>query len=168
MQQPPLLPEEALLRVLRVSRANGMSVALVSGLFAVLAATSGDYVGAIAGLVVAGAGAMEVHGGTLLNHYDLRGSRWLVSSQAVCLLGILVYCAVRLVFVQIPPLPEEVNALIAADARQLGMTSEEFVRKTYVAGFILIAVLSVFYQGGMAIYYLRRKRSVAQAILRDA
>ena len=58
--------------------------------------------------------------------------------------------------------------LIAADARQLGMTSEEFVRKTYVAGFILIAVLSVFYQGGMAIYYLRRKRSVAQAILRDA
>ena len=111
---------------------------------------------------------MEVHGGTLLNHYDLRGSRWLVSSQAVCLLGILVYCAVRLVFVQIPPLPEEVNALIAADARQLGMTSEEFVRKTYVAGFILIAVLSVFYQGGMAIYYLRRKRSVAQAILRDA
>lgn len=164
MQQPPLLPEETLIRVLRVSRVNGMSVLMAASIFALLAAVGGDYVGAIAGLVIAGAGAMEVHGGTLLHHYHPRGANWLVSSQLVCLLGILAYCAVRLVFVQLPVVPPWAKEMIAMDADQYGVTPEQFVLNMYRLTFLLLAVLSTVYQGRLAVYYGRRRRAIAQAL----
>ena len=38
MQQPPLLPEETLARVLRLARFDGMSVLVLGGMFALIAA----------------------------------------------------------------------------------------------------------------------------------
>jgi hypothetical protein len=164
MQQPPLLPEEALNRVLRTSRLNGLSVLIASAFFALVSALAKDGMGAVAGLVVAGSGAMEVHGGSLLLAGDRRGVRWLLWSQAVCLVGILVYCAVRLFVVQIPPLPDEMKPLIEFDAKKLGLTAEEFVLKSYRLGIFLVAGLSLLYQGGMAFYYARRRASVMRAL----
>lgn len=161
---PPLLPEEVLARVLRMARMNGMSMMLLAGFFALLSAMGGDFVGAIAGLVVAGAGAMEVHGGTLLAHYDTRGTKWLVGAELVAWVGILVYCAVRLLHVQLPPMPEEVVAMIEFDARQLGISKEEFILKSYQLGFVLVAVGSTAYQGGMVLYYLLRQAAVVRAL----
>ncbi len=167
MQQPPLLPEETLARVLRAARFNGMSVMLISGLFALISAGTKDHIGAVAGLVVAGAGAMETHGGAILAQGYFRGMRWLVWSQLVCLGGILVYCAVRLSLGTAPPLPEDLRPAIAADAAQLGMTAEELILRSYHLGLYLIATLSVIYQGGMAIYYSRRQAAVGQALETD-
>jgi hypothetical protein len=164
MAQPPLLPEEALMRVVRTSRLNGLSVVLAAAVFALLSATHGDFQGAIVGLVVAGAGAMEVHGGTLLAHRDRRGMGWLINSQLVCLGGILVYCTVWLKHPVIPPLPEWAEQVIATDARQLGVSVERLTSQLYVSSIVLLAVLSTIYQGSMAIYYARRKRTVWRAL----
>lgn len=164
MQQPPLLPEETLARVLRAARFNGMSVMVVSGIFALISAVAKDPVGAVAGLVVAGAGAMEVHGGSVLDHGYVRGMRWLVWSQLLCLGAILAYCGVRYAMGTTPPLPEELRPAITADAEQLGMTAEELILRSYRLGLFLVATLSLIYQGGMAIYYLRRQAPVAQAL----
>ena len=144
-----------------------MSILLASSLFALLSALGGDFVGAIAGLVVAGAGAMEVHGGTLLHHYDARGANWLVSSQLVCLVGILAYCAVRLIFVQIPPIPPSMKPLIDMNAQQYGVSTDRFLLKIYQVTFLLLAVLSVLYQGRVAIFYARHRRAVTQAVHSD-
>ena len=57
MQQPPLLPAETLVRVLRLAKFDGLSVLLIAGVFALLAATAGDFSGALVGLLAAGAGA---------------------------------------------------------------------------------------------------------------
>jgi len=55
MKAPPLLPEETLLRVLRVARLDGLSVLVIAGVFALISALAGDGVGAVVGLLVAGA-----------------------------------------------------------------------------------------------------------------
>lgn len=141
-----------------------MSVLLVAAFFALLSALVGDFVGAIAGLVIAGSGAMEVHGGTLLNHYDVRGANWLISSQLVCLAGILVYCAVRLFFAPMPPMPDDAKAMLAMSAQQWHTTAERLWVASYQGGLMLFAVLSTAYQGGLAIYYARRRRALAQAV----
>ncbi len=165
---PPLLPQEVLARVLRVARVNGMGIMMVAAFCAVVSAMSHDFVGAAAGLIIAGAGAMELHGGTLLQHYEPRGINWLINSELVALLGILAYCAVRLTHPQLPPIPDEMKQVIALDAQQLGMTSEQFVLMSYRLGLELFAVLSGCYQGGVAFYYARRRRAVITAVETEA
>src|SRR3954468_14773234 len=66
MQQPPLLPIETLTRVHRVARFDGLSVVLIASIGAIFAAIGKDQTGAFIGLLVAGAGAMELHGASML------------------------------------------------------------------------------------------------------
>ena len=95
MKAPPLLPEETLIRVLRVARLDGLSVLVISGVFALVSALAGDGLGAVVGLLVAGAGAVELHGATLLEHGEPRGIDWLTGSQGFLLATIALYCALR-------------------------------------------------------------------------
>jgi hypothetical protein len=160
---PPLLPEEVLLRVLRLARLDGMSLLLVAGAFALLSALAHDFVGASVGLLVAGGGALELHGHSLLQHHEARGINWLVGSQLVALVSILVYCAVRLTHVELPPIPDEIRSLLELDARQVGMSLDRFVLVSYRLAYETVAVVSILYQGGMTVYYLRRRSAVQRA-----
>src|SRR5678816_1370684 len=89
MQQPPLLPEETLARVLRLARFDGMGALVLGGMFALFAAAARDFPFAAIGLLAAGAGAVELHGAALLRQGDRRGMQWLVASQPYLLLVIL-------------------------------------------------------------------------------
>src|SRR5262249_17978142 len=100
---PPLLPQETLLRVLRVARFDGTGALILGGTFALMMASEHDFPFAAIGLLAAGAGAIELHGAALLKQGESRGMSWLVASQPYLLLVILAYCALRLWFVQIPP-----------------------------------------------------------------
>jgi hypothetical protein len=73
MQQPPLLPEHVLARVTTVAHRNGLSVLLIASIAAVLEASRGSVFTAVVGVLAAGAGAMEVHGASLLRHGSKRG-----------------------------------------------------------------------------------------------
>jgi hypothetical protein len=166
MPRPPLLPAEALRRVLRLARLDGLSVLSVAGAFALASAVAHDQGGTVIGLLVAGAGAVELHGASLLRHGDAQGTRWLVSSQLLLLVLILGYVALRLSHIDIdlirPLLTAEQRAVIA----QRGLTVDDFLRTVYVAGYALVGIATLFYQGGMAVYYLCRRAAVAAA-LRD-
>jgi hypothetical protein len=161
---PPLLPEEILQRVLRLARTDGWSVLLIAGLLALVAASAGDYTGAITGLLIAGAGAVELHGESLIRHGYSRGMNWLVGSQIYLMLVVFVYCAVRLVHVAIPSIPDNLMPVLELNAQQWKMTVPEFLLTFYRLSIGLLAFLTFFYQGGMAIYYFRRRSVVAQAL----
>ena len=64
--QPPLLPDEVFMRVYRLARRDGFSVLIIASVFALFAAIMGDMSGALIGLSVAGAGALELQGCHLL------------------------------------------------------------------------------------------------------
>jgi len=141
-----------------------MGVLVIAGTFALISALAGDFLGAIIGLLVAGAGAIELHGETLLLHGEVRGMNWLLGSQFTLLVCILSYCALRLVHVSLPPVPAEVAPVLESTAQQLGMTVEAYMLFVYRLVFRLVAGLTVLYQGGMMLYYWRRRRAVARAL----
>ena len=163
-KQPPLLPEETLIRVLRIARLDGMSVAVIAGVFALLSALAGDAIGAIVGLLVAGAGAIELHGATLLRHGETRGIDWLVSSQVFLLVTMLGYCGLRLLHPAVEPLLATVTDEMRASLETIGWTTDQFVHLVYRTTYLAVAVVTFIYQGGMALYYLRRRGPIARAL----
>ena len=164
MKAPPLLPEETLLRVLRIARLDGLSVLVIAGLFALISALAGDGIGAVVGLLVAGAGAVELHGATLIEHSEPRGMNWLVGSQLFLLATIIGYCALRLVHPALGPLMAAVTDDMKTSLDTAGWTPEKFVGFVYNTTYYAVAIVTFFYQGGMALYYLRRREAVARAL----
>lgn len=164
MPQPPLLPLETLARVLRLARIDGMGVVVFAGLYALLAAASGDTTGAVIGLLGAGAGALELHGAGLLRHGESRGMSWLIASQPFLLAVIFAYCLYRWTHFVIPPLPDELRPMITLSAQQWGMSLEEYFQFVNRLTSLLLAIVSTVYQGGMTVYYLRRRHAVARAL----
>lgn len=164
MQPPPFLPDETLLRVLRVARFDGLGVLVLGTVFAVMAAGSGDPPFAVIGLLAAGAGAMELHGIALLREGAHRGMNWLVGSQPFLLLVIWCYCGLRIVHFEMPPLPEGMGELATLNARQWGMSVEDYFRLLNSITVGVLAVVALVYQGAMTIYYWRRREPVGRAL----
>ena len=164
MRQPPLLPEETLARVLRLARFDGTGALVLGGGFALVAATARDIPFAVIGLLAAGAGAIELHGLGLLRQGESRGMGWLVASQPLLLLVILGYCALRLWFVAIPPVPEAFHGVFAASAQQWGLTIEQYQQVLNRITVGAVAFVSILFQGGMMLYYLRRRDAVHRAL----
>jgi hypothetical protein len=168
MPQPPLLPQETFVRVLRLARFDGMGALVLGAIFALVAAAARAVPFAAIGLLAAGAGAVELHGVALLERGERRGMNWLVASQPYLLFVILSYCALRLWFIDIPPVPEAFQSVFAESARKVGMTVEEYQHTLNRIMALALATAAVGFQGGMLLYYLRRRRPVLQAIAAEA
>ncbi len=164
MQLPPLLPEETLIRVMRLARLDGTSVLALGGVFSLLAATSHEVPLAAVGLLAAGAGAIELHGVSLLRSGEARGMNWLIASQPFLLLVLWTYCGLRLAHFEMPELPGGTAELAAVSAAQWQLTVEEYLRRLNAITVGIVALVGLAYQGGMTLYYWRRREPVAQAL----
>lgn len=164
MQQPPLLPEETLARVLRLARFDGTGALLLGGMFALSAAMSGERAFAVIGLLGAAAGAIELHGGELLKQGYVRGMNWLIASQPFLLLVIFAYCGLRLWYFELPPVPESFQGIFAASAQQWNMTVPEYQEALNRLTVLAVATVGVGFQGWMTFYYLRRRHAVIRAL----
>ena len=163
----PTPAQKAYARVVRIARLNGWSVVIVAGLGALLALALGDWLSVGIGLLIAGAGAMEIHGGRRLQRRDPDGMKWLVRSQMTLLALILAYCASRLgsfddqtVFGNLTP---DMEAML----KEAGINRAEImpmVRTMFYALYGSFAVVTIFYQGGMALYYRGKIALVTEAI----
>ena len=162
--QPPLLPAEALARVLRLARMDGTSVLMVATFFALTSAAMGDFWGAVIWLLVAGAGAVELHGGTLLRDAEPRGLNWLIASQFLLLLVVLGYCALRLVHFDLAPIREALTDEMRASLREANYGEEDFLRVVYVTTYVVMGALTLLYTGAMAFYFFRRRAAVTAAL----
>ena len=172
MQQPPLLPEAALHRVIVIARRNGLSVVLIASIAALLEAAQGHAATAVAAVLAAGTGAMEMHGATLLRHGVKRGMSWLVRAELLLLAVIWVYCAVRLLHPDLTQVRAEFHASLELplmrqrweEAKQLGLTEETYLNAVYQLTYVALALVTLIYQGGMTLYYLRRYATVEAAL----
>lgn len=161
---PPLLPDETYDRVVRVANVDGLSVLAIAGMFALAAASVRDVQGTVVGLLVAAAGAVELHGLGLLRSGDGRGMRWLIASQPYLMIVLLGYCAWRLAVPEIPPLPQELMPVFRRGAEQFGQSVQDYVATLHKITYAVVAAVTVLYQGGMTLYYVRRRRAVVAAV----
>jgi hypothetical protein len=90
--------------------------------------------------------------------------RWLVASQPFLLLIIWCYCGLRLTHFELPPLPEGLGELAALSAAQWNLSVAEYFRLLNAITVAVLAVVALGYQGGMTVYYWRRRQPVAQAL----
>jgi hypothetical protein len=162
--KPPPLPSEVLDRVLRVARVDGTSILGISGAFALLSAAAHDAGGALVGLAVAAAGALELHGAALLRAARVDGLRWLVSSHLYLMTLILGYVAFRLSHLDITELREQVTPDVSAQIQQLNMTVDQFLYLMLRCTFIAVGAATLLYQPAMMVYYLRRRDAVFAAV----
>ena len=115
-------------------------------------------------MIKAGAGAIELHGVTLLKHADSSGMRWLIGSQLFLMASILGYCGLRLAQPDLAPLRAAITPDLKAQLDVLGLTVDEFLGKFYRLVYQAVALVTLLYQGGMALYYLRKRAAVAAAL----
>jgi hypothetical protein len=139
-------------------------VLVVAGMLALAAASTGDYSGAAMGLLVAAAGAIELHGVGLLRAGEGRGMNWLIASQPYLFLVLLAYCAWRLAVPEVETIRAALTDQMRATIAAAGRDEEEFVRFAYTLTYTLLAAGTLLYQGAMTIYYVRRKAAVIAAV----
>jgi len=153
-------PEEKVYRrVLFIAALDGWSVIGAAGLGTLVTLVFGDLGGSFVGLLVAGAGAMELHGRRQLRRRDAGGMRWLVRAQTFLLGVILIYCVSRLGSFD----PETAMANLTPDMevalREAGLTRADIqplVHATFVATYATVAALTLIVQGGLTLYYRSR------------
>jgi hypothetical protein len=169
---PPLLPTVIVDRMVRLARRDGAVVLVLSGTLAIASAAFGDYRGALVGVVIAGAGVFELHGATLLTARRTQGVNWLVWSQLYLLVAVLGYVWWRLQaydpewmrqfaepMMRTPEMQAKLQESGATEADMLRM-----LRLVYHVSYAVVAILTVFYQGGMALHYHRRRAAVDAAL----
>ena len=162
-----LTPEKALAGVRKLSRINGWSVVIFAGLGMFLTLLLGDWLGLAIGLLVMGAGAMEVHGNRRLGRGDLDGMKWLVRSQVFLLGFVLVYAISRLASFDSESAlanltPEMVGALqeMQIDPRDL----LPLIKLSFWGGYGAVIVVTIGYQGGLSLFYRGRIPLVTEAL----
>jgi len=166
--KPPPLPADTLRRIIKVGRFNGMVVIFpVALVCALIALAMGDLVSAGFGLMVAAAGWSEWHGAKLLQRREARGINWLVRSQLYLMTLILVYALERMGSYD----PEYIRSLITPEMNQIfqeaGLDVQQIlplVRLTFYVLYGSLAVSTLIYQGGLALFYRRRADVVRTAL----
>jgi hypothetical protein len=101
-----------------------------------------------------------------------RGMDWLVRSQLVLLASILIFLGwsiatfdLELLKVQLRPAMS--SPLVQQALEQMQMTEDQYLTmfgRMLQAGKVIAAIASIFYQGGMAVYYHRRRQAVDRAL----
>jgi len=173
--KPEPSPADTLRKVIRIARVNGMVVIFpVAVLCALIEMAMGDWFGAAIGFLVAAAGWSEWHGAKLLKRGESRGRAWLVRSQ-LYLLGLIWLYAITQMARYNPDAVrsslQELNRVGGINVQEmlenLGYDTQEVVQLGRTFCYVLygsFALVAVFYQGGLALFYRRHTAAVKTAL----
>lgn len=165
---PELTPQEkSLHRVLFVSAIDGWSVVILAALGALASLALGDLSGVFIGILVLIAGVTELHGRSRLRRRDASGMRLLVRAQLFLLTVILVYCVTRLGSFDAETVMANLTPEMQSALNEAGVARGDIlplVRLAFYLVYGVVAVVSLLFQGGLALYYRRRTVAVGEAL----
>ncbi|MSU47043.1 MAG: hypothetical protein EXS42_07970 [Lacunisphaera sp.] len=174
----PTPQEKALKRVLTISGLDGWSVTVIAVLSLLLTLVFGELLGLGISLLVLAAGVMELRGRSALKRRDPDGMKLLVRAQLFLLGVILAYCASRpgsfdALYLKEQLIPEMRQNLLLFGInfddvlREVDLTADEIVplvRMMFLVIYGTVALVSLIYQGGLALYYRSKARFVIEAM----
>lgn len=164
---PPPLPYEVLDRVLRIAQTDGRLLLFIAGGFALISAYAGDGIGAIVGCCAAGAGAWELHGAGRLRSGFSDGTRDLIKSQLLLLLVMLGYVGFQLTHFEPETILSALTPALKERFTDMGITSDQYMtilKQSYFVGYIAVGLVSLVYQGSLALFYRRSRSAITQAL----
>lgn len=156
----PAWQENQLRGVFRLSKLNGLSVeifGILGGIFGVL---SFSVEGILMGVLIAGAGWVELEGRKKLVARIEGAPRWLMGGEALLLFVIVVYAFAHLMALD----PARANDMLGPEARTMlsgfGGLSEQMLNELIYSAarwlYLGLIIGTVAYQGGMMLYYYLR------------
>jgi hypothetical protein len=175
----PTPADKALKWVLRLSWLDGWSMLVIAVLSLLLTLLLFNPLGIFISLLILSAGVIELRGRRALKRRRADGMKLLVRSQLLVLTVILVYCARCLGsydagYVRDELIPEMRQTLLAMLGISLddlmvqaGLTVNELVPRVHQMFLALyggVVVLSLLFQGGLALFYRRKTALVTEAL----
>jgi hypothetical protein len=139
----------------------------VAALGGLLALVLGDWLSIGLGGLVGWFGWLEVKGSRMLRQRDPAGMKWLVRSQMLLLGLILAYCASRLGSYDTESMLANLTPDMEAALKEAGLSRADIVplvRQMFLALYISVALASILYQGGLALYYRSKTPLVTEAL----
>jgi hypothetical protein len=161
-------PNETLHRVMRIARLDGWSIAIFAGLCALVSLVTGDLVGAVVGLIVAAGGVVELRGLKKLTQHDAEGGMTLlIRAQLIVLGSIWCYALGKLAGFDAETAMNGMTPDMKTMIDQVGLSTAEIVRLlrvTFYGMYATVLVVTLIYQGGLALYYRNRRETVREAL----
>lgn len=163
----PTPAEKTLRRVLLIAVIDGWSVIGVAALGTLLALALGDLSSLVVGLLILAAGIVELRGRGQLLRRNAAGMRLLVRAQLALLAVILVYCVSRLGSFDEGLVLDNLTPDLEAMLKENGLERGDIVpavQMMFYAAYGTVALVTVLFQGGLALYYRSRTPRVTEAL----
>lgn len=174
----PTPQDKALKRVLTVSWLDGWSLIIIASLSLLLTLVLGELLGLAISLLVMAAGIIELRGRRALKRRRADGMQLLVRAQMFLLTVILVYCARCLGSFDAGYLRDQLVPELRQNFLTMGINFDEIlaqfeltvdelvplVHKTFLILYGGVAIISIFFQGGLALFYRRKTQLVTEAL----
>ncbi len=150
--------QRPLARAAKIAHTNGSGYVVFGGLTLFVALFGPDYVALLLGVAVTGVGIVERRAGARLRDGDPAAPARLAVNE-LCLLGAIgVYAVLKLTLMR--PDNEDIYKQVG-DALP-GIDVKSATESIVTAFYGLMIAIAVGYQGGLAIYFSRRKEAVAR------
>ncbi|RXK54711.1 hypothetical protein ESB00_02110 [Oleiharenicola lentus] len=170
---PPVLPEKTLRRVLALARADGWSIVIVASLGGLYSLLQPSWLFTGTSILVVLTGLAELHGRRRLLSSDPRGVSWLIGAQLALLGVIWSYAWFRwrwfdpqAMWAELPGLARaEIDRQLTAAGLNPELDRPLLLQMMNALVCLLLAGLTLLYQGGMAAYYTLKRRVVTEALL---
>lgn len=151
-------------RAASLARRNGLSL-LVFGVLSVLVSLIGfDPFGLAIGAVLTWTGLVEYRTSRRLARADLLAPRMLARNELALMAGILVYCVLKLTVLR--ESGDELSEQLSI-ASGMDIDLAELTDSLNTLIYTTFSVVTVFYQGGLARYFMRR-RAMIESYLRES
>lgn len=173
--KPPPLPIETFERVVRVSRLDGKMLAIIATTFAVMAALSHNAPPAIAGVIAAGLGLLEMNGSDRLQNGDPKGLDAMIMAQVGLLATVFTYAGWMLLnfdptaFVNhLPPsereIFEESLRLTLDEGGYADVDLPTVYRGFNTLVYLVVAAVTLVFQGMMIRFYHRSRSAIEKVV----
>jgi hypothetical protein len=139
-----------------VARSNALGYAIFGALTLLVAVFGPDVLGLAIGAIVTGVGVAQLRAVPRLRHGDPAAPNAMARNELVLMVGIVGYCVIKLV------LPSEGADLEAqlGDTSGLGLSIGQLADSLNTTVYATFIAVTLIYQGGLALYFLRRRPMV--------
>jgi len=151
-----------LARAAAVARANATGYVIFGGLSMFVAAPGLDVLGLLVGALVTGVGVAQLRAAARLQRAEARAPRALMRNELALMGGIVVYCVLQLTVLRTSSAELEKQVGSLGDlGLDMDMDLDELASAFTTTLYCAFLLVTLAYQGGMALYFRRRGPLVA-------